>query len=167
MLLTDIEPRDDSRHRDALRRNLQQQLLIDIPITRAMQLEIAAWDGESLQMRAPLLPNVNDKGCAFGGSLVSVMTLACWSLIKLAADAREVACDIYVQDSSVRYLAPVWDDFTAVSRLAGNSPGDGFFGTLQSRGRARLSACCEIRLADGTIACTLEARFVALQRCLA
>jgi thioesterase domain-containing protein len=76
MLLTDIEPRDDSRHRDALRRNLQTTA-DRRPITRAMQLEIAAWDGESLQIRAPLPPNVNDKGCAFGGSLVSVMTLAC------------------------------------------------------------------------------------------
>lgn len=164
MILNDLDCVAESHHRDVLRRNLQQQLLIDIPITRAMQLEIAAWDGESLQMTAPLLPNVNDKGCAFGGSLVSAMTLACWSLIKLAADARGIECDIYVQDSSVRYLAPVWDNFTAVSRLAGNAPCDGFFSTLQARGRARLGAHCDIQLADGTLACTLEARFVALRR---
>lgn len=167
MTLNEPESADDSRRRDALRHALQQQLLIDIPITRAMQLEITAWDGESLQMTAPLAPNVNDKGCAFGGSLVSVMTLACWSLIKLAADARELECDIYVQDSSVRYLAPVWDNFTAISRLGANSPRTGFFTTLQLRGRARIAATCEIRLADGTLACTLEARFVALRRCLA
>jgi thioesterase domain-containing protein len=148
---------------NSLRQSVQDQLLDDIPIARAMQLAITAWDGTSLRMSAPLMPNVNDKGCAFGGSLVSVMTLACWSLIKLAAEQAGEACDIYVQDSSVRYLNPVWSDFSAESRLAMNQSWTSFFSTLHSRGKARLSAQCEIRLADGTIASSLNARFVALR----
>jgi len=32
--------------------------------------------------------NVNDKDCAFGGSLASLMTLACWSWLTLAFPAR-------------------------------------------------------------------------------
>ena len=46
-----------------------------------MQLQIAAYDGDSLSLHAPLAANFNDKGCAFGGSLTSLMTLAggAWS----------------------------------------------------------------------------------------
>ncbi|HET9034198.1 MAG TPA: YiiD C-terminal domain-containing protein [Dokdonella sp.] len=149
--------------RDALRQGVEDQLLLDIPMARAMQLGISAWDGESLCMSAPLIPNVNDKGCAFGGSLASVMTLACWSLIKLAAEQAGEACDIYVQDSTVRYLSPVWNDFDAQSRLAADQSWQAFFSALHSRGKARLRAECEIHLADGTVAASLSARFVALR----
>ena len=45
------------------------------------------------------------------------MTLAGWGLVKLALDRQGRDCDIYVQDSDVRYLAPVWNDFDAVARL--------------------------------------------------
>lgn len=149
--------------RDALRLGVQEQLLIDIPLARAMQLGISAWDGETLRMSAPLTPNVNDKGCAFGGSLASVMTLACWALIKLATEQTGASCDIYVQDSSVRYLSPIWNDFDALSRLSPDQSWQTFFATLESRGKARLCADCEIRLADGTLAASLNARFVALR----
>ena len=150
--------------RTALREAAQAQILDDIPLTRFMHLAISGWDGESLRMSAPLEPNVNDKGCAFGGSLASVMTLACWSLIKLAADERGLECDIYVQDSNLHYLAPVWEDFTAEARLVENQSFEAFFSTLGARGKARLAVHSAVRLADGTLACSLNARFVALRR---
>lgn len=159
-----IESMSLPTNRDALRKRVEQQLLDDIPLARAMQLGISAWDGESLRMSAPLSPNVNDKGCAFGGSLVSMMTLACWSLITLAAEQAGEPCDIYVQDSTVRYLQPVWGDFDAEARLALNQSWASFFTTLHARGKARLATHCEIRLADGTVACALEARFVSFRR---
>lgn len=148
---------------EALRQDVEDQLLLDIPLARAMQLRINAWDGDSLRMHAPLAPNINDKGCAFGGSLASIMTLACWSLIKLAAEQAGEPCDIYVQDSMVRYLSPIWSDFEAQSRLAPNQSWQTFFSTLHSRGKARLCVDCEICLADGTVAASLSARFVALR----
>ncbi|MGB0133027.1 YiiD C-terminal domain-containing protein [Dokdonella sp.] len=164
MTLIDTDATQAQRCRDTLRLALQKQVRIDIPITDAMQVDIAAWDGDSLRMTAPLIPNLNDKGCAFGGSLASVMTLACWCLVRLAMEQRGLSCDIYVQDSSVRYLAPVWEDFSAEARLAYSNTFDEFFSTLDSRGKARLSAHCEVRLADGSIASSLNARFVALRR---
>jgi thioesterase domain-containing protein len=115
-------------------------------------------------MAAGLAPNVNDKGCAFGGSLVSVMTLAGWGLVKLALDRLGRDCDIYVQDSDVRYLAPVWDDFEAVARLVDRESFAGMADALTARGRARTRVRCVVPLPDGTAASTLEARFVAIER---
>lgn len=164
MSVTDTEGGETQQRRDSRRLALQSQVRIDIPITEAMQLRITAWDGNSLRISAPLEPNVNDKGCAFGGSLASVMTLACWCMVKLAMEERGLSGDIYVQDSTARYLAPVWADFSAEARLAYSDTFEEFFSTLEARGKARLSAHCEVRLADGSTASSLNARFVALRR---
>ena len=55
---------------DALDAHLQA-----MPPVAALRLRIAGYDGARLRLRAPLDANVNDKGCAFGGSLASLMTL--------------------------------------------------------------------------------------------
>lgn len=141
---------------------LERELLDAIPLARAMALRVAAHDGDSLTLAAPLAPNVNDKGCAFGGSLASLMTLAGWGVIRLAVAARELDCDIYVQDSAIRYLAPVWGDFEAIAKLADGESFDAFFAALAARGKARLNVTCRVPLVEGGDAATLAARFVAL-----
>lgn len=148
---------------DAIR-TLEAAVLAEIPLARAMQLRLRDYDGDCLTIAAPLAPNINDKGCAFGGSLVSLLTLAGWSLIVLTLRALGNECDVYVQDSAVRYLAPVWEDFTAQARLAEGESWDAFASTLAARGRARLAVACRVPLADGSDACTLQARFVAIAK---
>ena len=148
---------------DAIR-TLETTVLAQIPLARAMQLRLRDYDGDHLTIAAPLAPNINDKGCAFGGSLVSLLTLAGWSLIVLKLRALGSACDVYVQDSAVRYLAPVWDDFIAQARLAEGESWETFASTLAARGRARLTVDCHVPLADGADACTLQARFVAISK---
>jgi thioesterase domain-containing protein len=142
----------------------ERHLLADIPLARAMQLRLRDYDGDCLTIAAPLAPNINDKGCAFGGSLVSLLTLAGWGLIVLKLRTLGKECEVYVQDSAVRYLAPVWEDFTAQARLADGESWETFASTLAARGRARLTVACRVTLADGTDACTLQARFVAISR---
>jgi thioesterase domain-containing protein len=142
--------------------DFEQQLLSDIPLARAMQLRVAHWDEDRLRLSAPLAPNINDKGCAFGGSLASLMTLVGWGLIVLRLRALGRACDIYVQDSMIRYMAPVWSDFVAEAQLGEGESWDAFLATLAQRGRARLRVVCRIPLDDGSAAATLEARFVAI-----
>lgn len=148
---------------DAIR-SLQDAVLAEIPLARAMQLRLRDYDGERLTIAAPLAPNINDKGCAFGGSLVSLLTLAGWGLIVLKLRALRRDCDVYVQDSMVRYLAPVWEDFTAQARLADGESWEAFASALAARGRARLAVDCRVTLADGNDACTLQARFVAISK---
>ena len=50
----------------------------DIPLTRAMGLRVESLGEGGIRMNAPLEPNVNDKGTAFGGSLAAILTLAGW-----------------------------------------------------------------------------------------
>lgn len=147
---------------DQLLREFEHELLADIPLARAMQLRAGSWDGVRLRLDAPLAPNINDKGCAFGGSLASLMTLAGWGVIVLTLRARGMRCDVYVQDSTIRYLAPVWSDLAIDAQLAEGESWDAFFAALAQRGRARMRVDCRVPLADGAAAATFEARFVAI-----
>jgi thioesterase domain-containing protein len=144
--------------------DFEQFVLAQIPLARAMQLRVQEYTDDTLVLAAPLAPNVNDKGCAFGGSLLSLLTLAGWGLIVLKLRELECDCDIYVQDSEVRYLAPVWEDFTAQAQLAEGESWAEFAHALRTRGRARLRVACHVPLATGNEACVLKARFVALNR---
>ena len=139
-----------------------ERALQTIPLTLAMRVEIRRYDGEHLILAAPLEPNVNDKGCAFGGSLASLMTLSGWGLIVLKLEEAQLDCDIYVQDSSIRYLAPLWSELKAQATIVGSW--DAFINSLRARGRARLSVTCRATMEDGGDACTLDARFVAIVR---
>ena len=135
-----------------------------IPLARAMDLRLGRFTDDRLSLAAPLAPNINDKGCAFGGSLASVMTLAGWALVELALQRRGVDCDVFVGDSTVRYLAPVWADFRADAALAEGADWTTFFATLAERGKARIDVRCEVPGDAARPAATLEARFVAKQR---
>jgi thioesterase domain-containing protein len=135
-----------------------------IPLARAMDVRLHACEDDRLVLAAPLAPNVNDKNCAFGGSLVGLMTLAGWALVELALRRRGLDCDVYVADSSVRYLAPVWHDFRAEAHLAADAHWPDFFAALAERGRARVTVDCRVPGEGDAPAATLAARFVAKHR---
>ena len=143
---------------------LGQEILATIPLACAMELSIGGYDGQSLTMAAPLAPNINDKGCAFGGSLASVMTLAGWSLVRLALDARGSDGEIYVKDSTIRYLAPVWQDFRATAQVADGDTFEAFFKAYDKRGKGRLHIYCSVPLPEGGEAVVLDAQFVAIAK---
>jgi thioesterase domain-containing protein len=143
---------------------LERFVLDGIPLARAMDLRIAAYDGRSLSMTAPLEPNINDKGCAFGGSMASLMTLTCWALVEQRLREHGFDCDVFVGESTVRYFNPVWEDLRAEATLAPGASWDTFFATLTSRRRARAEIECVIPGAGAKPDASLSARFVAKRR---
>lgn len=141
---------------------LEHELLSQIPLTRAMQLRVVDYDGSTLRLAAPLAPNVNDKGCAFGGSMSSMLTLAGWGLINLKLAEAGLDADVYVQDASTMYLAPLWDQLIAEAYAPDNS-WPTFIETLRAKGKARLSIESEISGAEGGgVAARQSARYVAM-----
>ncbi len=142
---------------------LEARILREIPLARAMQLAVTDYSGATLELAAPLAPNGNDKGCAFGGSLTALMTLAGWGLIELGLAADGLACDIYVGDSQVRYREPVWGALHAVARLAQPDTLPALVAALRVRGKGHIDLQCEVVGTDGPAA-TLAARFFARVR---
>lgn len=149
-------------HDDALHRLLAHYRAM--PPVATMQLGIAGYDGRRLQLHAPLAVHVNDKGCAFGGSLASMMTLASWGLVSLHVEAAGLHADVFVADSQVRYLAPLFADLDVEAELAPDSDWGTFLATLRNRGRARAGVVARACLPGGGNATEFTARYVAITK---
>lgn len=135
-----------------------------MPPVAAMNLTIGGYDGTRLRLHAALADHVNDKGCAFGGSLASMMTLASWGLVSLKLHEAGIDADVYVADSQLRYLAPLYADLDVTAELDPDADLDTFLGTLRERGRARTQLVARVLTPEGVVATDFTARYVAIVR---
>lgn len=140
---------------------LEETLHHEIPLSLAMGLTVAGYDGERLTLRAPLAPNINHKSTAFAGSLNALTTLAGWGLIWLITHEHDLPSVIVIQESATRYLRPVGQDFVATCHLPPARQIERFLTALRERGRARLPLSVEILSVDGQIAVSFTGRYVA------
>ena len=134
-----------------------------MPPVAAMQVRARGLDGDVLRLHAPLAANVNDKACAFGGSLVSLMTLAGWGLMTLKLREAGIRAEVYVADSQVRYLAPLYADLEAGARLADDVDWASVLQAWQARGRARAGISAWVSGPDGAVVADLQGRYAALR----
>jgi len=141
-----------------------QARLAGMPPVAALGIAVRGFVDGALHLEAPLAANVNDKDNAFGGSLASLMTLAGWGWLSLQLVLLESTADIYVADSQLRYLAPVYEDLHAEAAPQVSSDWAGFVATLRQRGKARLEMAACVRLASGEVAATFTGRFVAIAK---
>jgi thioesterase domain-containing protein len=137
------------------------EILETIPLARAMAIEGLRYDGQELLLRLPLAPNINDKGCAFGGSLASAATLTGWGLARLAIGESGRKADIYIQDQSLRYTKPAWG--ATIFRCGWPEGGkQDFLDRLDRHGKARASF--EVHASSEDVdCCSMSARYVALR----
>jgi thioesterase domain-containing protein len=117
---------------------LEQILHTEIPISRAMGICVAGYDGTNLKLDAPLAPNTNHKRTAFGGSLYSLAVLCGWCLLHLRLAEVKLHKHIVIQESRIRHLHPVEHDLHAECRL-NDAAFRHFLLTLKKHGRARIS----------------------------
>ena len=79
----------------------------DIPLLDAMQLSFSSYADLSLWMEAPLAPNINNKGTAFGGSIASICLFGGWAVATLGfADAGIRNTEIVVYTSRMTFEKP-------------------------------------------------------------
>jgi thioesterase domain-containing protein len=116
---------------------LEHTLHDEIPISLAMGIRVANYDGASLRLTAPLAPNINHKSTAFGGSLYSLAVLCGWGLLHIKLAELGLKKHIVIQDGNIHYLRPVNADMQAECRLD-ETAFKRFLHTLKRHGRARL-----------------------------
>ena len=145
---------------DALLTETETFLHEQIPLTRAMGVEVRSWDGQELWIAAPLAPNHNHLGTAFGGSLSALATLAGYSLLWLLLGDREA--HIVIRDSSLRYRHPVRGELLALCRHPGDEAWQAFQSKFSASGKARLTLQVAI-IEEGRVCVEFEGVFVALR----
>ena len=136
----------------------------NLPPLAAIQARVAAYDGQRLRLTAPLASNVNDKGSAFGGSMTSLMTYAGWGLVTLQLQQAGLRTDVFVADSTVRYLKPLYAELRAEAVLAPEQSWELFLATLAQRGRARIHLQARMTGAEGEVMADLAGRYVAIAK---
>ncbi len=134
-----------------------------MPPVAAMGIRAVEFDGDTLRLHAPLDANVNDKDCAFGGSLAGIMTLAGWGLLTLKLEAAGLPADVYVADSHVRYLKPLFADLQAEAWLDPEVDWSAVLRAYRERGRARAAIQASVIGPDGVVVSELSGRFAALR----
>lgn len=128
---------------DALRAVLREAM----PVAGRLGVEVADYRDGTLSLRAPLALNLNDKGTAFAGSLAMIATLTGWSLMWLLLREHGITGDIVLQDSSVKYLRPVIQDFVASATCPTDTELRPMLDAIARRGKGRLKL--EVTVADG------------------
>lgn len=108
-----------------------------VPITQAMGIRFRSFDGDGVLFTAPLAPNVNDKGMAFGGTLASVLALAGWALTDLVLRRGGVPADVIIASSRVEYRQPVTGEIRARCPLPAAAEVERFLRDYGRRQRAR------------------------------
>jgi thioesterase domain-containing protein len=110
----------------------------EISISKAMDFSVSNYNGTCLQLTAPLIPNINHKCTAFGGSLYSVAVLCGWGLLYLKLAEAGLHKHIVIQEANIQYLLPVDQDIVSECRIE-EASFKKFMITLKKRERARLS----------------------------
>lgn len=111
----------------------------EIPLTKAMAMTCAAWDGTTATLSVPLAPNLNHADTAFGGSISSAAILAGYCLLYLLLRERQISNRLLITKSEIEYLRPIDADMLATACLPPEKDFLAFFDTLKRRRRARIT----------------------------
>src|SRR5580704_12438829 len=92
---------------------LQKRIAGEFMLAKHIGIVVESADDAAVVLRAPLAPNANYKGTAFGGSLYSVAVLTGWAWVTRYLAARGVSADAVIQESNTRFLIPVEGELRA------------------------------------------------------
>lgn len=138
---------------------LERYMHAHIPLVSQMQVRIAGFDETGLSLAAPLAPNINHERTAFGGSLASLMTLACWGYLWLVLE-DDSKLHIVVNEARLRYLKPVTGELVARCPAPEPKALKIFRETLARRGKSRIELAAEVQQGE-TVAAAYSGSFVA------
>lgn len=133
----------------------------EIPMTRAMGIEVEEMDESGLTLTAPLSLNDNHKATAFGGSLNTLAITAAWSLIQSRLMQANIKAQVVIQQSQCHYLQPVNRDLRSRALPPTEQDWQKFIKTLNKHGRGRIQVHC-ISEYDGVNALDYQGSYVAI-----
>jgi thioesterase domain-containing protein len=142
---------------------LQELINRDIMLARPMGVIVEAADDAGIVLRAPLPPNANHKGTAFGGSLYSLAVLTGWAWLTRFVACADINADAVIQESNMQFLVPVKGDLRAVIAAPAEAEVDKFRKLLLRAGRARIRLRVEMHQGN-QLATVFEGLFAAAMR---
>jgi thioesterase domain-containing protein len=117
---------------------LQNQIDSEFPLAKHIGIVVESAEDAGVVLFAPLEPNSNHAGTAFGGSLFCVAVLAGWGWLTRYLAMHQLAADAVVQESTICYLLPVHGALRATLRAPPAEQIDKFRKMLRRAGRGRI-----------------------------
>jgi thioesterase domain-containing protein len=142
---------------------LQDRITSEFALARHIGIVVESAGEEDIVLSAPLGPNANDKGTAFGGSLFSVAVLTGWAWVARYLETAHLAADAVIQESTIRYLVPVHGVLRATLIPPETAHIEKFRKMLQRAGRGRIPLKVDIRQEE-TLASEFEGVYAAAIR---
>jgi thioesterase domain-containing protein len=133
-----------------------------IPLTRAMQVRVAASTRDQLTLEAPLEPNRNHLGTAFGGALHTLPILACYSALWLTLREAGLDAHVVVKHSEADYKQPVTGPLRAITSRPSVDLSAKFIEDLRRHKKARMELSAIIEGSAGKNAVEFRGTFVAV-----
>ncbi len=134
-----------------------------VPLAKLMGVGVEVSDDRSLTLIAPKEQNKNSLNTAFGGSLVSLATLAgygvVWELMKNEKGAEKSEWRIVVKESRAAYRRPVIGDLRAICERPAQAVIAEFKDALARYGQAKLKLHAKV-VEQGQTAVDVTAAFV-------
>ncbi len=119
-------------------RGLTAFLHEQIPFSRAMEMRAVENNAQRLVLEAPLGPNRNHLGTAFGGSLQALPTLACYGVLWTVLREAKVEGHVVVKRAHATFHEPVAGPLRATCQRPPAAEVHEFLAALQRHGKARM-----------------------------
>src|SRR5260370_3322227 len=102
---------------ESLSERIQRYLLKQIPISEGLGISVTEASLDEILITAPLAPNLNHNGTAFGGSVRAVAILSGWGLVYARLDAEGQFQCVGSPSNELRYLRRIEDALNSLTRL--------------------------------------------------
>lgn len=119
----------------------------NIALTRAIGVQVTDAETDRVRLVAPLQPNLNHHGTAFGGSLATIGILAGWVALHHALSEAGIDASLVIRKTVLDYLQPVTGDLVAECRLPAQE-WMRFSAQLRHGRRARIQVDSVLRCGD-------------------
>ena len=140
-------------------RRLEKLLREKIPLVKALKAEVKEVDPSCVKLWAPLAPNHNHMGSAFGGSISALLILGgyTWLYHFMMSEGHEV--HVILKSCEIDYRFPVEEDLTIVARAPKAQEIEKFLTSFKRKKIGKIEIESEIRI-GGKVAALLRGKYV-------
>lgn len=139
---------------------LRDFLYQEIPLSKAMGIEVVRSGPQETEISAPLTLNRNHMDTAFGGSLNSLLILSCYAWLFHKLKSEGLNAHVLIQAGHTDYHLPVNEDLKSICNGADEEAVEKFLMTFKRKSLARIKLSAEIKTSKGK-ACSFSGEFVA------
>jgi thioesterase domain-containing protein len=141
---------------------VEQYLHQHIPLSRTMAISVTAIDESGIILSAPLLPNINHRSTAFGGSISAVAILSAWTFVHVRLQILSIPCRIVIQSNSIEYVMPIEEEFQAHCINPPQQNWERFISAVSKRGKGRIILNAKV-YSRGVLSAIFQGEYVAIK----